>query len=150
MILSFKKKHNSRTSLRSFLTPLQADIVLQWKKTKNHTEEDGTLYCRSRGSCSVKCHRWLNRTEEEVSYLWVFPDGSVSDMKNPPSFKAEFGRSVVILAATDNSTGEMVADTLTIRHTPIPKNRTHLHHRSMPLTSKKYHKMWAGESLWVT
>lgn len=42
-------------------------------------------------------------------------------MKNPPSFKAEFGRSVVILAATDNFTGEMVADTLTIRHTPIPK-----------------------------
>ncbi len=58
---------------------------------------------------------------DEVSYLWIFPDGSVSDAKNPPSFKIEYGRSVVILATTDNVTGEMVADTLTIRHTPILK-----------------------------
>lgn len=103
-----------------FLTPLQADIFLQWKKTKNHIEEDGTLYCRSRGSCSVNVTADSNRTEE-MSYLWIFPDGSVSDMKNPPSFKIEYGKTMIILAATDNVTGEIVADTLTIRHTPIPK-----------------------------
>lgn len=45
----------------------------------------------------------------------------MSDKQNPASFKIEYGRSVIILAATDNVTGEVQADTLTIRHTPIPK-----------------------------
>lgn len=103
-----------------FLSPLDVGILLQWKRIKNHIEENGTLYCQSRGTCSVNVTADANRSDD-VSYLWIFPDGSVSDKQNPASFKIGYGRSVIILVATDNITGEVFADTLTIRHAPIPK-----------------------------
>ena len=46
-----------------YLSPLEANIFLQGKKTKNHIEEDGTLYCQSRGTCSVNVTAESNRSE---------------------------------------------------------------------------------------
>lgn len=65
-----------------FTTPLTADILLQGQITDNRWREGDMFYCRTRGSCSVNVTAQNNR-EDDVSYLWIFPDGSVSDEKNP-------------------------------------------------------------------
>lgn len=65
-----------------FATPLTADILLQGQITDNRWREGDIFHCRSREYCSVNVIAENNR-EDEVSYLWIFPDGSVSDEKNP-------------------------------------------------------------------
>jgi hypothetical protein len=65
-----------------FATPLTADILLQGQITDNRWREGDIFHCHSREYCSVNVVAENNR-EDEVSYLWIFPDGSVSDEKNP-------------------------------------------------------------------
>lgn len=59
--------------------------------------------------------------EEDVSYFWLFPDGSVSDEKNPLSTKLEYGQYEILLFAYDEITGEIMSSILQIDHRPIPK-----------------------------
>ena len=59
--------------------------------------------------------------EGDVSYFWLFPDGSVSDEINPLSMKLEYGQYEIILVILDDVTGETTASILRIDHQPIPK-----------------------------
>lgn len=65
-----------------FITPLTADILLQGQITDNRWREGDIFHCRSREYCSVNVEAETNRGDD-VSYLWIFPDGSLSDEKNP-------------------------------------------------------------------
>jgi hypothetical protein len=64
----------------------------------------------------------ISNRENNVSYLWVFPDGSISDKENPPAFSLGYGNFSLILLVTDNITGEVESDVINIQHAPIPKS----------------------------
>ena len=103
-----------------FSTPLTSKILLQGQITDNRWLTGDVFHCRSRGSCSVNVTAETNR-EEDVSYFWLFPDGSVSDEKNPLSTKLEYGQYEILLFAYDEITGEIMSSILQIDHRPIPK-----------------------------
>lgn len=103
-----------------FTSPLMADILLQGQITNNRWREGDIFHCRSREYCSVNVIAENNR-EDEVSYLWIFPDGSVSDEKNPWALKLQFGQHEILLITIDEITGEAVSSSLAIDHQPIPK-----------------------------
>ena len=56
-----------------------------------------------------------------MSYLWIFPDGSVSDKENPTAFSLGYGNSTIILVVSDKITEEVQLSTVDIEHKPIPK-----------------------------
>lgn len=64
----------------------------------------------------------ISNRENNVSYLWIFPDGSISDKENPTAFPLGYGNFSVILLVTDNITGEVESDIITIEHVSIPKS----------------------------
>ncbi|MBP7774068.1 thermonuclease family protein [Candidatus Gracilibacteria bacterium] len=103
-----------------FQTPLASSIVLQGPKTDNRWREGDIFHCRSRGSCSVNVTAETNR-EGEVNYLWMFPDGSVSDKENPTAFSLGYGNYTIILVISDEITEEVQLLTIDIEHKPIPK-----------------------------
>jgi len=86
-------------------TPLTAKIILQGKMTKNRWEKDSIFHCRSRGSCSVNLTVETNR-EANVNYFWIFPDGSMSDEKNPRAIKLGYGEYEILLFVSDDITEE--------------------------------------------
>jgi endonuclease YncB( thermonuclease family) len=103
-----------------FQTPLISSIVLQWQKTDNRWREWDMFHCRSRGSCSINVTAETNR-EGELNYLWIFPDGSVSDKENPTAFSLGYGNSTIILVVSDEITEEVQLSNIDIEHKPIPK-----------------------------
>lgn|GEM_PF-1326848 len=56
-----------------------------------------------------------------MTYFWIFPDGSVSDEKNPLSTKLEYGQYEILLFTYDDITGEIASSIIQIDHRPIPK-----------------------------
>jgi endonuclease YncB( thermonuclease family) len=103
-----------------FENALTTKIVLQGQITDNRWLEWDVFHCRSRGSCSVNVTAETNR-EEDVTYFWIFPDGSVSDEKNPLSTKLEYGQYEILLFTYDDITGEIASSIIQIDHRPIPK-----------------------------
>lgn len=100
--------------------PFEAHIDLQGQMTTNRWMQDEIFYCRSRSTCSVNVEAVSNR-DDHVSYIWILPDGSLSEKKNPTATKIPHGDFEVILIATDMITGEIITDSLSIKHTTIPK-----------------------------
>lgn len=103
-----------------FDTPLSINILLQGQKTPNRWQEGDIFHCRSRGSCSVNVAAESNRTDD-VTYLWKFPDGSVSNRKNPTAFPVAYGQYEITLTISDQITGEIVSASMKIDHWAIPK-----------------------------
>ncbi len=103
-----------------FSSSLQSSIIVQGQITDNRWREWDVFHCRSREFCSVNVIAETNR-EDEVSYLWIFPDGSVSDERNPGALKLPFGQYEMMLITLDEITGEALSSLLKIDHQPIPK-----------------------------
>lgn len=103
-----------------FASPLQASIVLQGQKTDNRWQEWDTFHCRSRESCSVNVTAETNRSDN-VDYLWIFPDGSVTDEKNPLNLKLDYGQYDIMLIMTDGITEEVAIAAMHIDHQAIPR-----------------------------
>lgn len=103
-----------------FSSTLTAKILLQWQITDNRWQEGDIFHCRSRGSCSVNLTAETNR-EDDVTYFWIFPDGSIDDRKNPGVIKLDYGQHEVLLIASDEITGDIQVLSMQIDHRPIPK-----------------------------
>lgn len=58
---------------------------------------------------------------DNVNYFWIFPDGSVSDEKNPEAIKLLYGQAEILLIVSDEITQEIITKTLLIDHRAIPK-----------------------------
>lgn len=56
-----------------------------------------------------------------MNYLWIFPDGSVSDKENPTALNLRYGNSTIILIVSDEITEEIQVSTIDIEHKPLPK-----------------------------
>lgn len=59
--------------------------------------------------------------EDNVTYFWIFPDGSVDDRKNPGAIKLDYGEHEVLLIASDEITEDIQVLSMQIDHRPIPK-----------------------------
>ena len=88
--------------------------------TDNRRYSNGTFFCQSRGECSINVAGDSNR-DDFIDYLWIFPDGTISDEKNPKAFDLGYGQYTLILLATDGITGEVTLDTASVIHTTLPK-----------------------------
>jgi hypothetical protein len=99
---------------------LSAKIVLQGQMSDNRWQEGSIFHCRSRGSCSVNLTVESNR-EADVDYLWIFPDGSLDDRKNPGAIKVGYGQHEVLLIMSDAISEESIVQSIQIDHRPIPK-----------------------------
>lgn len=116
-----KEKEITIESLSThFETPLTVEILMQGQITDNRWQVWDVFHCRSREFCSVNVTAQTNR-ENEVSYLWIFPDGDIIDEKNPWALKLSYGQYEIILIVTDHITEETSATSLHIDHQPIPK-----------------------------
>lgn len=103
-----------------FSSTLTAEILFQWQITDNRWQEGDTFHCRSRGSCSVNLTAETNK-EDNVTYFWIFPDGSMDDRENPGAIKLWYGQHRVLLIASDEITGDIQVVSMQIDHRPIPK-----------------------------
>lgn len=116
-----KEKRLTVDTISPHLTsPLSGKIVLQGQISDNRWQEGSVFHCRSRGSCSVNLTAETNR-EGEISYFWIFPDGSVDDKKNPAAIKLGYGQHEVLMVLSDNISEEIIVKTVRIDHRPIPK-----------------------------
>lgn len=59
--------------------------------------------------------------EDDVTYFWIFPDGSIDDRENPGAIKLDYGQHEVLLVAHDEITGDIQVLSMKIDHRPIPK-----------------------------
>jgi hypothetical protein len=58
---------------------------------------------------------------QDVDYLWIFPDGSLDDRKNPGAIKVGYGQHEALLVMSDAISEESLVQSIQIDHRPIPK-----------------------------
>ncbi len=58
---------------------------------------------------------------DNIEYLWILPDGSMTDSKNPANLTLGYGQYDLMLILADGITEEISVVSLHIDHRPIPK-----------------------------